>query len=120
MVSLNSNSEHTALRGGFDSPALRQDDSPLRSQEELSDSLGMYLKQMGRTSLLSAEQELALAVQMDDARTLFRHDLLRVRFVAEDAVAALREIVTGDARADRSLSYAVTDEKVKHRILSRL
>ncbi len=120
MVSLNTNSGNTATRGGFDSSTLRHDDSPLRSQDELSDSLGMYLKQMGQTSLLTAEQELDLALQLDDARTLFRHNLLRIRFVAEDAVASLREIVTGDARADRSLSYAVTDEKVKRQILSRL
>ncbi len=120
MVSLNSHSPPPKLSGGFDSSELRLDESASRIQEELSDSLGMYLKQMGCTALLTAEQELALANRMDDARILFRHDLLRIRFVAEDAVLSLRQILDGDARADRSLSYAVTDEQAKRQVLNRL
>ncbi|MFG0262642.1 MAG: RNA polymerase sigma factor RpoD/SigA [Novipirellula sp. JB048] len=120
MVSLNSHSPPGQIAGGYDSSELRDDASASRVSDELSDSLGMYLKQMGSTALLSAEEEFALATQLDDARILFRHDLLRIRFVAEDAVAALRQIIEGEARADRSLSYAVTDEQAKRRTLSRL
>ena len=90
------------------------------TDDEFIDSLGTYLKQMGRTSLLTSEQEFSLADQLDRARSRFRRGLLSIRFVAETATQTLRSIASGDVRADRSLNFSVTDQSAKRDIYGRL
>ncbi len=116
MVSLNAFSDESDFDISRDLASVRNGNV----HEELSDSLGTDLKQMGQTALLSPGDEFALASELDEARGNYRRELLRVRFVAEHALEMLKEILEGDARADRSLSYAVTDERIKKQILSRL
>ncbi|NND96324.1 MAG: sigma-70 family RNA polymerase sigma factor [Pirellulaceae bacterium] len=85
-----------------------------------SDTLGVYLEEMGRTSLLTRDQELEYAVEIDDARRLFRRDLLRIGFVLRAAVVDLRQVAQGDVRADRVLDYYSSDQESKARLLGQL
>ncbi|TWU46049.1 RNA polymerase sigma factor SigA [Novipirellula aureliae] len=125
MVSLNSNYSDPFFTGvpiseknldlkGFSSLEARE------STEEFADTLGTYLKQMGRTPLLSNEEEFDLANKLEQSRHCFRRELLRVRFIAEHAVWTLRQIVEGNLRADRTLNYSVSDEQAKRSVLGRL
>ncbi|TWT82163.1 RNA polymerase sigma factor SigA [Planctomycetes bacterium CA13] len=120
MVSLNSDYSDTLASESGESTDLHLGSKGMHSSEELADTLGTYLKQMGRTPLLSSDEETELATRLDSARTQFREELLRLRFVAEDAVSTLRGILSGEARADRTLNFSVSDERAKKNILNRL
>ncbi|TWU41924.1 RNA polymerase sigma factor RpoD/SigA [Novipirellula artificiosorum] len=120
MVSLNSHYTDEFFHDTLDPSNRTRDGNGLHASEELADTLGTYLKQMGRTPLLSAEQELTLATELEAARACFRSELLRVRFVAEESVAILRDILDGNARADRTLNFSVSDQQAKKGVLGRL
>ena len=59
----------------------------------LDDPVKMYLKQMGRISLLTREDEIRLAMKIEDTELKFRQVALATRYVKKQIVKTVQEIV---------------------------
>ena len=84
------------------------------------DPVRMYLTQMGEIPLLTRQQEVALAKQIELTRARFRHKVLECDYVMQTAVKVLRRVHDGDLPFDRTVQVSVTDQLEKHQILGRL
>src|SRR6056297_1132733 len=84
------------------------------------DSIGRYLSEMGRTSLLTRAEELELATQLDHHRNRFRVGMLRIGFVTRAILSTMDEVRSAQRRADRALNFSVGDAETKRDLLSRL
>ena len=84
------------------------------------DPVRMYLTQMGEIPLLTRQEEVALAKQIERTRTLFRHRVLECDYVMQTAVKVLRRVHDGELPFDRTVQVSVTDQLEKHQILGRL
>ena len=84
------------------------------------DPVRMYLTQMGEIPLLTRQQEVALAKQIELTRTRFRHKVLECDYVMQTAVKVLRRVHDGELPFDRTVQVSVTDQLEKHQILGRL
>ncbi|MBL9125612.1 MAG: sigma-70 family RNA polymerase sigma factor [Planctomycetaceae bacterium] len=80
----------------------------------------MYLTQMGEIPLLTRQQEISLAKEIEVTRRRFRCRLLECDYVARVAVKALRRVHTGELPFDRTVQVSVTDRLEKDQILGRL
>jgi RNA polymerase primary sigma factor len=84
------------------------------------DPVRMYLTQMGEIPLLTRQEEVALAKQIEMTRARFRHKVLECDYVMQTAVKVLRRVQEGDLPFDRTVQVSVTDQLEKHQILGRL
>jgi RNA polymerase primary sigma factor len=84
------------------------------------DPVRMYLTQMGEIPLLTRQQEVALAKQIELTRARFRHKVLECDYVMQTAVKVLRRVHEGELPFDRTVQVSVTDQLEKHQILGRL
>ena len=84
------------------------------------DPVRMYLTQMGEIPLLTRQQEIALAKEIEITRRRFRRRLLECDFVMRDAVKVLRRVHQGELPFDRTVQVSVTDRLEKEQILGRL
>ncbi|MEN6405270.1 MAG: sigma-70 factor domain-containing protein, partial [Thermoguttaceae bacterium] len=84
------------------------------------DPVRMYLTQMGEIPLLTRQQEVALAKQIERTRARFRHKVLECDYVMQTAVKVLRRVHDGELPFDRTVQVSVTDQLEKHQILGRL
>jgi RNA polymerase primary sigma factor len=91
-----------------------------RMERPPQDGVRTYLRQMGRIPLLTREQELVLAKQIEATRTQFRRLLLGCGYVMQEAVALLRRVRDGEVRFDRTVQVSATYELYEHQILGRL
>ena len=99
------------------------DDSLLSAEETESwsdDPVRMYLTQMGEIPLLTRQEEIALAKQIEITRAKFRRKLLECDYVMQQAVRVLRRVHDGDLPFDRTVQVSVTDRLEKEQILGRL
>ncbi|TWT51323.1 RNA polymerase sigma factor RpoD [Rubripirellula amarantea] len=88
--------------------------------DDQADTLGLYLEEIARTSLLTSGDEYALAVAMDAARAQFRREMLRIGFVADAVMEELQAVVDGDSRIDRALDHSVADANSKKAVIACL
>jgi RNA polymerase primary sigma factor len=84
------------------------------------DPVRMYLTQMGEIPLLTRQQEVSLAKQIELTRARFRHKVLECDYVMQTAVKVLRRVQDGELPFDRTVQVSVTDQLEKHQILGRL
>ncbi len=84
------------------------------------DPVRMYLTQMGEIPLLSRQQEVALARQIEITRAKFRRKVLECDYVMQTAVKVLRRVHDGELPFDRTVQVSVTDQLEKYQILGRL
>ena len=84
------------------------------------DPVRMYLTQMGEIPLLTRQQEIALAKQIEVTRAKFRCRVLECDYVMQQAVKVLRRVYDGDLPFDRTVQVSVTDRLEKEQILGRL
>ncbi len=84
------------------------------------DPVRMYLTQMGEIPLLTRQEEVTLAKQIEHTRARFRRIVLECDFVMQTAVKVLRRVHDGDLPFDRTVQVSVTDQLEKHQILGRL
>jgi RNA polymerase primary sigma factor len=99
------------------------DDSRLSAEETESwsdDPVRMYLTQMGEIPLLTRQEEIALAKQIEITRAKFRRKLLECDYVMQQAVRVLRRVHNGELPFDRTVQVSVTDHLEKDQILGRL
>ena len=83
------------------------------------DPVRMYLTQMGEIPLLTRQQEISLAKQIEITRARFRRKLIECDFVIQDAVRILRRVHAGELPFDRTVQVSVTDHLEKEQILGR-
>jgi len=84
------------------------------------DPVRMYLTQMGEIPLLTRQQEVSLARQIELTRTRFRHKVLECDYVMQTAIKVLRRVHDGELPFDRTVQVSVTDQLEKYQILGRL
>ena len=99
------------------------DDALLSADETESwsdDPVRMYLTQMGEIPLLTRQQEISLAKQIEITRAKFRRKLLECDYVMQQAVRVLRRVHDGELPFDRTVQVSVTDRLEKDQILGRL
>src|SRR5262245_50710252 len=80
----------------------------------------MYLTQMGEIPLLTRQQEISLAKEIEITRAKFRRKLLECDYVIQSAVKVLRRVAANDLPFDRTVQVSVTDQLEKDQILGRL
>jgi len=103
-------------------PDLKSDDQLLATDDNESwsdDPVRMYLTQMGEIPLLTRQQEIALAKQIEITRARFRRKLLECDFVIQDAVRILQRVHNGELPFDRTVQVSVTDHLEKEQIMGR-
>jgi RNA polymerase primary sigma factor len=84
------------------------------------DPVRMYLTQMGEIPLLTRQEEVTLAKQIERTRARFRRRVLECDFVMQTAFKVLRRVEVGELPFDRTVQVSVTDQLEKHQILGRL
>ncbi len=84
------------------------------------DPVRMYLTQMGEIPLLSRQEEVTLARQIELTRARFRRRVLECDYVMQSAFKVLRRVHEGDLPFDRTVQVSVTDQLEKYQILGRL
>jgi RNA polymerase primary sigma factor len=84
------------------------------------DPVRMYLTQMGEIPLLTRQEEIALAKQIEVTRAKFRRKVLECDYVMQQAVRVLRRVHSRELPFDRTVQVSVTDCLEKDQILGRL
>jgi len=84
------------------------------------DSVAAYLSQIGAHPLLTRQQEIEIAKDIQFNRRRFRELLLEFDFVLRDAISLLKRVHAGRLPFDRTVQVAVSDQLEKHQILGRL
>jgi RNA polymerase primary sigma factor len=84
------------------------------------DPVRMYLTQMGEIPLLTRQQEVTLAKQIEVTRAKFRRKVVECDYVMQQIVRTLRRVHDGDLPFDRTVQVSVTDRLEKEQILGRL
>ncbi|MFO7903475.1 MAG: RNA polymerase sigma factor RpoD/SigA [Planctomycetota bacterium] len=83
------------------------------------DPLRLYLNQIGKISLLSHDEEVALARQVELSRKHFRYEMLQVAFVLQSVVHTLERVYNKELPFDRTIQVSVSDRLEKHQITGR-
>lgn len=84
------------------------------------DPVRMYLTQMGEIPLLTRQQEISLAKEIEVTRSRFRRKLLECDLVIQYAFKVLKRVHLGELPFDRTVQVSVTDRLEKDQILGRL
>jgi RNA polymerase primary sigma factor len=90
------------------------------SESWSDDPVRMYLTQMGEIPLLTRQQEISLAKQIEVTRARFRRKLVECDYVMQQIVRTLRRVHEGELPFDRTVQVSVTDRLEKEQILGRL
>ncbi|MCA9370821.1 MAG: sigma-70 family RNA polymerase sigma factor [Candidatus Peregrinibacteria bacterium] len=83
-------------------------------------TVGAYLDEIGRNSLLSSEEEIAIAKRIENKKRIFRNKLLSNHFAAKNATQILLDVHTKRRRLDRTLEVSVSNRKLKKAMKKRL
>jgi RNA polymerase primary sigma factor len=84
------------------------------------DALGLYLRQMGAIPLLSREQELALAVRLENARRRFRRAALSSWLTLRRVVETFECVRAGKQAVDPTIDVVTSLGLSRDQILARL
>jgi len=106
--------------GEFDTSLGELGEEDLESDSWSDDPVRMYLTQMGEIPLLTRQQEIFLAKQIEVTRARFRARLLACDYVIRMAYKVLKRVHDGELPFDRTVQVSVTDRLEKDQILGRL
>jgi RNA polymerase primary sigma factor len=84
------------------------------------DPVRMYLTQMGEIPLLTRQEEIRLARNIEITRRKFRAKLLECDYVIQMAYKTLKRVHDGELPFDRTVQVSVTDRLEKEQILGRI
>jgi RNA polymerase primary sigma factor len=79
----------------------------------LDDPVKMYLKQMGRISLLSREDELKLAKKIEETENNFRQLLLSSKFVKHEIVNLIKKVLTNEIHIENVVKEDIAIRREK-------
>ena len=89
--------------------------APRLGENAIDDPVRMYLMQMGRIPLLTRDEEVSAAVQIDKARFVFRNTMLGTDFMLRGAIDLLQKVHDKRLRLDRTIEVSVTNKAEKKR-----
>ncbi len=95
---------------------LIEPESPMSSR----DPIRMYLSQMGNIPLLSREDEIFLAKQIEITRKRFRRKMMESDYAINIALDILEKVHTGELPFERTLRTSDTENTQKDQILGRM
>ncbi len=95
-------------------------DADVVNGQLIDDPVRVYLMQMGEIPLLTRQQEITAARNIEQARIRFRTLLLTSDFVLQGAVTLLHKVHRNELRLDRTIEVSVTDAAEKKQINSIL
>ena len=98
------------------SRALIEPETPMSSR----DPIRMYLSQMGNIPLLSRDDEIFLAKQIEITRKRFRRTLMESDFSLDIAIDILEKVHAGELPFERTLRTSDTENTHKDQILGRM
>ncbi len=101
-------------------PRLSEKDRHVSPESALDDPVRMYLMQMGRIPLLTRDEEIASAIEIEETRERYRNAMLATDFMLQGAVGLLEQVRDGKLRLDRTIEVSVTNKSEKKRIMQRL
>ncbi|MEX0885723.1 MAG: sigma-70 family RNA polymerase sigma factor [Phycisphaeraceae bacterium] len=84
------------------------------------DPLRTYLTQMGRSPLLTRDEEIHLAKKIEITRLIFRRMVLESELAVEAAVATLEQVGEGQLPFDRTMKISTAEDDAKQKIAARL
>jgi RNA polymerase primary sigma factor len=121
-------SEYEALGDAHDEERpMLVDELPAEEAEEADedahapdDALGLYLRQMGAIPLLTREQELALAMQLEMRRRRYRHAALSCRRTLLRVVETFERVQRGQLALDPTIDVVNTLGLTRENILKRM
>ncbi|MGB7326866.1 MAG: sigma-70 family RNA polymerase sigma factor [Rubripirellula sp.] len=100
------------------------DDAPRRRDELMSDPtedpVRMYLMQMGQIPLLTREQEVSAAKQIEKTRVRYRQTMMATDFMLQGALKLLEQVRDKTLRLDRTIEVSVTNAPEKKAIMLRI
>lgn len=79
----------------------------------LDDPVKMYLKQMGRISLLSREDELRLAKKIEETENNFRQLLLSSKFVKNQIMKLVKQVITNEVHLENVVKEDIAIRREK-------
>jgi RNA polymerase primary sigma factor len=103
-----------------------EDDGELEPEDldeisrRIDDPVRMYLTQMGEIPLLTRDQEIALAKQIEVTRKKFRRKVLECDYALRLVVDVLKKVNSGELPFDRTVKVSVTENLEKDQILGRM
>jgi RNA polymerase primary sigma factor len=86
----------------------------------IDDPVRMYLTQMGEIPLLTRDQEISLAKQIEVTRKRFRRKVLECDWALRSVVDVLKKVNCGELPFDRTVKVSVTENLEKDQILGRM
>jgi RNA polymerase primary sigma factor len=84
------------------------------------DPVRMYLMQMGQIPLLTRDQEVSAAKQIERTRDRYRHCMLATDFMLQGALKLLQQVRDKTLRLDRTIEVSVTNAAEKKAIMQRI
>ncbi len=102
--------EELSLFGDDDTDVVDATEDPVR----------MYLIQMGEIPLLTRQQEVSAARQIELTRTAYRQWMLATDFMLQGATKLLEQVRDGKLRLDRTIEVSVTNATEKVAIMRRI
>ena len=86
------------------------------SDDQIDDPIRIYLIQMGEIPLLSHQEELQAASQIEKTRHLYRRHIMSNDYIIRVAIDILEKVQSGRLRLDRTVEVSVTNAKAKTHI----
>jgi RNA polymerase primary sigma factor len=84
------------------------------------DPIRLYLTQMSEIPLLTRDQEISLARQIEQTRRIFRRSVLGCDFAIRTTFEAIKKVHEGKLPFDRTIKVSLTEQLSKEQILARM
>ncbi len=101
--------------------SLKEEEEAVEAgSKRIDDPVRMYLTQMGKTGLLSREEEIRLAKKIELTRMAFRRKVLESDYCIQSAVDILAQVESGELPFDRTMRISTAEVDAKGTISKRI